>query len=121
MKQRNLGKPSTWHEEVYHAALGCQAASLSLTAQRWHGLKKACQVEGQKTGCCFPCEGSTRTAWAQAAELGSVFCVETLCRFKGAGLISLLLVPHGKNNPDPQVGKRTYRFGGTSPFFALAS
>ncbi len=39
---------STWHEGVYHATQGCQAASLSLTALSLRGLKRACQVESQK-------------------------------------------------------------------------
>ena len=39
---------STWHEPVYHAAHGCQAAALSLTATRLRGLKWACAVESQK-------------------------------------------------------------------------
>ena len=39
---------STWHEPVYHAAHGCQAAALSLTAIRLRGLFWACQVESQK-------------------------------------------------------------------------
>ncbi len=50
MKERKRGLPSSEHEEVYHAASRCQAASLSLTARRLHGLKKACSVERQKTG-----------------------------------------------------------------------
>ncbi len=39
---------STRHEQAYHAAHRCQAASLSLTTVRWRGLCWACQVEGQK-------------------------------------------------------------------------
>ncbi len=120
MKQQKCRKPSTWHGEVYHAAPRCQAASLSLTARRLHGLKKTCQVEGQKTGCCFASQGSTRTAWGSGQQLCSMFCVETLCCFKGAGLIGLLLVPDGKNDPDPQVGKRTHCLGVTFPFLAKA-
>jgi len=40
--------PSSEHEEVYHAASRYQAASLSLTSRRLHGLVKACSVEGKK-------------------------------------------------------------------------
>ena len=58
----------------------------------WHGLKKACQVEGRKTGGCFASQGSARTAWGAAELLCSGFCMQALCRFKGAGLIPLFLV-----------------------------
>src|SRR6266516_458787 len=111
MKQQKYRKPSTWHEEVYHAAPRCQAASLSLTSRRLHGLKKACQVEGQKTGCCLASQGRARTIWVVDQQLCGVFCVQTLCRFKGAGLIRLLLVPNSKDDPDPQVGQGSHRFG----------
>src|SRR5260221_3114946 len=93
MKQRKLRNPSTWHEEVYHAAPRCQAASLPLTSRRLHGLLKACQVERQKTGCCFASQESAHAAWGQVWELGSAFCMETLGSFKSAGLIPLLFVP----------------------------
>src|SRR2546429_636072 len=86
----------------------------------WHGLKKACQVEGRKTGGCFASQGSARTAWGAAELLCSGFCMQALCRFKGAGLIPLFLVPEGKDNPDPRVGKRTHCFGVTFPFLAKA-
>jgi hypothetical protein len=36
------------HEQVYHAALRCQAALLSLTAQGLRGEKKACPAKGKK-------------------------------------------------------------------------
>src|SRR5207247_1523327 len=121
MKQQKYRKPSTWHEEVYHAAPRCQAASLSLTSRRLHGLKKACQVEGQKTGCCLASQGRARTIWVVDQQLCGVFCVQTLCRFKGAGLIRLLLVPNSKDDPDPQVGQGSHRFGVTFPLLALAS
>jgi len=44
MNQRKKEKPSSEHEEVYHAASRCQAAALSLTPRRLHGLKKTCSV-----------------------------------------------------------------------------
>src|SRR5258708_22957611 len=44
------------HGQVYHAAMGCQAASLSLTAHGLRGEKKACPAKGQKKSelslCC---------------------------------------------------------------------
>src|SRR5438094_1208549 len=120
MKQGKERTPSTWHDEVYHAASRCQAASLSLTARRLHGLKKACQVERQKTGCCFASVGSVSPAWMETSALGSAFGVEPLCLFKGLGLILLLLVPHGEENPDPQVGQRTDCLGMTFSLFAKA-
>ena len=48
MQVKRKAMPSSWHEEVYHAAHGCQAATLSLTALRLRGLFWARQVESQK-------------------------------------------------------------------------
>ena len=48
MQVKRKAMPSSWHEEVYHATHGCQAASLSLTAARWRGLLWVCQVESPK-------------------------------------------------------------------------
>lgn len=81
MKQGKGFSLSTWHEEVYHAASRCQAASLPLTARRLHGLTKPCQVERQKTGGCF-------------ASLGGLASVFSPGSFKDGGLIGLFLEPH---------------------------
>ena len=59
---------STRHEPVYHAAHGCQAAWLSLTASRLRGLFWACQVESQKTAGFFAC-------LARPAEASKLLCV----------------------------------------------
>ena len=120
MRQRKLREPSTRHEQVYHAAPRCQAASLPLTAWRWHGLFKACQIEGQKTGGCFASQESARTARLEVLPLGSGLGVQPLSRCKDAGLIPLFLVPHGKDHPDPHLSQRTHRLGVTFPFLALA-
>jgi hypothetical protein len=50
MKLLAWENPSSEHEQVYHAASCCQAASLPLTARRLHDLEKVCSVEGKKTG-----------------------------------------------------------------------
>src|SRR6266704_6101018 len=86
MRQRKLREPSTRHEPVYHAAPRCQAASLPLTVWRLHGLFKACQIEGQKTGACFASQESARTARLEVLPLGSGLGVQPLSRFKDAGL-----------------------------------
>jgi hypothetical protein len=91
MKQRTGGTPFIWHEEVYHAATRCQAASLSLTARHLHGLKRLRQMSRQTTGCCFASQEDARLAWAPNWDLGSAFGMQTLCHLKGAGLITLLL------------------------------
>src|SRR2546429_7999917 len=53
MKVRERAMPSTRYEGVYHAAYGCQAASLSLTAVRLRGLKGTYRVESKKTAGFF--------------------------------------------------------------------
>ena len=92
---------------MYHATLRCQAASLSLTSQRLHGLKKACQVEGQKTGWCFASQSNARVACKPMSSSGSTFGVETLCSLKRAALIALFLVPDSKDDSQPDIGERT--------------
>src|SRR6266849_9651954 len=107
MKQRKGGRPSTRHEEVYHAAPRCQAASLSLTARRLHGLKKTCHIEGQKTGCCF-------------ASLSSSPGMVLLGSLKRCCLVALVLEPHGMDHPYPHIGESTHGDGVTFPFLPLA-
>src|SRR5712691_5588091 len=105
MNRRKKEKPSSEHEEVYHAASGCQAAALSLTARRLHGLKRVCQVERQKTGCCF-------------ASLGSSSGMCSLGSRKYGCLITLFREPHGIDHPDPDIGQGTHSDGVTFPFLA---
>src|SRR6266852_3382230 len=96
---------STGHEPVYHAAHGCQAASLSLTAARLRGLKWACPVESQKNA------GVLALVERDQHELGPLShsaCMLLLCLHKGGRLIALVMQPHGKDDPDPHVGKRTH-------------
>jgi hypothetical protein len=50
MKAGKGGTPSAKHEQVYHAASCCQAASLSLTARRLHDLVQGRSAEGKKIG-----------------------------------------------------------------------
>src|SRR4051794_32926198 len=120
MEQQKSKVSSTRHEEVYHATLRCQAASLFLTSQRLHGLKKACQVEGQKTGCRFASQRNTRVAWRRISRSGSTFGMETLCGLKRAALILLFLVPDSKDNSHPDIGERTYSHRMAFAFRSLA-
>src|SRR5258708_30178460 len=53
VKDQSQWSISTEHEGVYHAARGCQAASLPLTAPGLRGQKKACPVESDKTTGVF--------------------------------------------------------------------
>ncbi len=106
---------STRHEPVYHATHGCQAASLSLTATRWRGLKRACQVERQKNaGFLSSVEGDQHTLQA----LRGFACMLLLRLLKGGALICLLLGPDGKHNAHPDIGQSTH---GDGVAFALSS
>jgi hypothetical protein len=79
MKQRHLAG----HEQVYHAAMGCQAASLPLTAHRLRGEKKACPGQGKKKheNALF-CPRVSRSKPASQTS-GRVFGVGVLSRSKG--------------------------------------
>lgn len=107
MRRRKSAKPSPWHEEAYHAASRCQAASLPLTTRRLHGLEQPCQVEGQKTGRCF-------------ASLGSSSGMFSAGSGKDGRLIALFFEPHGIDHPGPDIGQGAHRDGMAFAFPALA-
>src|ERR1700676_3074765 len=96
---------STRHEPVYHAAQGCQAASLSLTALSLRGLFWACQVESQKNGGFL---AHVESDQHDQRLLSSSARMLLLCLLKGRRLITLSMGPHCKDDPDPYVRKRSY-------------
>ena len=98
MKPEKRTIPSSEHEQVYHAAARCQAASLSLTARRLHGLKNACSVEGKKTG------GFASQRKALLSRFGRM---QMSSRLKGRAIIGLMGLEHGENDPCPNVGEGT--------------
>ncbi len=106
---------STRHEAVYHAAQGSQAASLSLTALSLRGLKRACQVESQKNAGFLARFEPTSL---NQRLLGRSAGVLLLSQLKSRRLITLSMGPHGKDDPDPHIGKRPY---GNGVAFALRS
>ncbi len=99
MSYREGGRLSNEHAEVYHAASGCQAASLSLTPRRLHDQKMACSLERQKSG---------DFASQEQAGSGCPGDVETFCFLEDRSLIGFLLLPHGKNNAHPHVCQGSY-------------
>ena len=109
--------PSTRYEGVYHAASGCQAASLSLTAARLRGLKWTYRVESQKTAGFF-----ARLEMKQPDQylLGRCACMLPLCGLKGDRLIAAVMDPHGKDDPDPHIGQCSHGDRMTFAFGALA-
>src|SRR6516162_7976206 len=97
MKQQNHWIASTEHEEVYHAALQCQVAALSLTPRRSRGLRKACSVEGKKTGWCF----ASQQSCGKALNSGDPSSIGALSGFKSLALIVLFVTPQGENDTYP--------------------
>ncbi len=110
---------STWHEEVYHAASGCQAASLSETPRRLHGVRQTCPIERQKSGGCFAC-GQERRVQRNAQCSGGTGRMEPLRLVKDGRLVLLSLEPDREENSHPHVGKGAYRDTMAFPFFAFA-
>src|SRR6266567_3404820 len=108
---------STRHEPVYHAAHGCQAASLCLTASRLRGLFWACQVESQKTAGFF---ARLERMQGHRRHLSYSACMLLLCLLKGGRLIASVMQPHGKDDPDPHIGKGSDRHAMAFPFCPLA-
>jgi hypothetical protein len=120
MKEGKRGSPSSEHDEVYHAASRCQAAALSLTARRLHGLKNACSGEGEKTARFFAAVQPAGRLGTRRRRLRRSSGVSSLCRLEGLGLIGLPLVPHGKDDPDPHIGQGPHSDGMTFPLTSLA-
>ncbi len=111
MEAEKRGRPSSEHEHVYHAASCCQAASLSLTARHLHGLKKACSVEGKKTGG-FASQGHVFLRCFESVKL--------LCCFKRRAIIGLVRLEHSENDPSPNVRQSTNSDAMTFPFCPFA-
>jgi hypothetical protein len=106
MKQQKPAILTSRHKAVYHAALGCQAASLSLTSQCLRGVKEACPIERQKTGCCFASEMEQRLMWRGESWVCRSVRMEALSCFKGGALVGFLLAPHGKEHAHPHICQR---------------
>src|SRR5712692_2860998 len=111
MKPEKGGIPSSEHEKVYHAASGCQAASLSLTPRRLHGQKNACSVEGKKTGSF---------ASPRKALLSCFGGMQMSGRLKSRRSVGLMRCEHGENDPHPNVRECTDGDTMTFPFCAFA-
>src|SRR6266581_3099015 len=101
MKARERAMPSTRYEGVYHAAYGCQAASLPLTAARLRGLKWTYRVESKKIEGFF---ARLEMKKPDQQLLGRSACMLLLCDLKGGRLIAAMMEPHGKDDPDPHIG-----------------
>jgi hypothetical protein len=108
---------STRHEPVYHAAPGCQAASLSLTAPRLRGLLWACQVESPKNAGFLAC---LERMHRQQKPLSRSACMLLLCLLKGGRLRALVMHPDGKDDPDPHIGQRSDSYRMAFAFRSLA-
>src|SRR5262249_32914710 len=100
---------STRHEEVYHAAKARQAASLayslarslSLTALRLRGRRRACQVESQKNAGFLAPPGRDQYDLLPLSRSASVLLLRLL---EDGRLIALVMLPQSKDDPDPYIG-----------------
>jgi len=111
MKLEKRGRPSSEHEQVYHAASGSQAASLSLTARRLHGLKNACSVGGKKTGAF---------ASQRKVFLSCFGGMQMSGRLESRAIIGRMRGEHGENDACPNIRERTDSNTMTFPFCAFA-
>src|SRR2546428_13706165 len=100
---------STEQMPVYHAARCCQAASLTLTASCLRGLAKICSVESKKTAGFFAAQRPAHRCPVVRTELGDSARMVLLGRLKDGGLITGVVDPQRKDDPDPYIGKRTHR------------
>src|SRR6266566_3987014 len=111
--------PFIRHEAVYHAARQVRPlclAPLSLTYLCWGGLKQTCPMERQTTGgYASQFKSRRRGNW-----LGCPLRMPALSSFKGAPLIGLPLVPHGKNDAHPNVCQGANRHAMALPLLSFA-
>src|SRR5260370_22579754 len=117
MKGRERAMLSTRYAGVYHAAYGCQAASLPLTAARVRGLKRTYRVESKKTAGFF---AHLERKKPDQQLLGRWACMLLLCGLKGDRLIAAVMDPHGKDDPEPHIGQGSHGYRMTFAFSALA-
>src|SRR6478735_1396848 len=108
---------STRHEEAYHAARRCQATAFSLTPPCLHGLKKACQVEGEKRAGLFAAKVCSLFA---NRRLGSARRVKLASLLKGGSLIALSFRPESKENANPHISQGADGDGMTLAFGSFA-
>src|SRR5437588_4752569 len=94
---------STRHGEVYHAAHGCQAASLPLTAVRLRGQKKACQVESEKTARVFAAQSADGATSLPGLQLRGTFGMQALSLLKCCRLIRAMVEPHRVDDTYPDI------------------
>src|SRR5260370_4482359 len=114
-EKRGREMVSMRHEQVYHAAVSSQAASLSLTALSLRGQFWVCQIESQKNAGFL---ARVEPDQCNRELLSCLRSMQTLCLLKDGSLIGFAMVPHGKDDPDAHIGKSSYRHGVT---FALSS
>src|SRR5260370_22835645 len=91
------------HGQVYHAAMGCQAASLSLTAHGLRGEKNACPAKDpKKSELSLFCPASWWSIPGSQIS-GSSFRVGHFGSGKGARVIACLVDSHTIDNRHPDV------------------
>ena len=108
---------STRHEPVYHAAHGGLAAARSETSTRWRGLFWACQVESPKNGGVL---ALVERDQHELEPLSRSACMLVLRVLKGGHLVALVMHPHGEDDPDPDISKRSNRYAMAFAFSTFA-
>src|SRR5437764_2824342 len=89
---------------------------LSLTDLRFRDRVRAQQEMSQQTAEFLAGMTGMQT---HPKQLGSSACVLLLCLFKGGRLIGLVMLPYGKDDPDPDIGQCSDRDGMAFAFIAL--
>src|SRR5579859_1319253 len=119
VKDQEEQATSIRQKQAYHTAHRCQATAFSLTPLRLCGLKKARQMESEKTkGFFVPHMGASELCRGMSA-LGSSSSMCKACGFKSSCLIALLFEPHRMDQPKPDVGEGTHSHTVTFPLLAL--
>jgi hypothetical protein len=95
----------SWRNMAPFITLKNSQAALSLTALRFRRLFWAYEQISQKPFCFL-----AQMIWMQHehSPLSGLACMKLACLLKGGCVIALVVLPHGKDDPDPDVGQCSY-------------
>jgi hypothetical protein len=73
-----------------------------------HGVIKTCRIESANVARRVALYAQEHSGWETGAALGSSAGMPLLRLLKGSSLIAAVSSPHGKENPEPHIGKCSY-------------
>ncbi len=85
-----------------------------------HEMIQTCWREEAKTARRAALHARVCSRQAMKADLSNFACMLLLGLLKGGRLIALVMQPHGEDDPNPHVGKRTHSYRMAFAFSSFA-